>query len=184
MSNGPKNYCTHESGTGVDCAPSGDPDKLWRCDGCGLLHRWAEVGWNESTRKPVTVMVVVDPLRELAARVEEMQRGALDTLNASEGEAGYAAIEASAYGVAVAAAAGGGDVERAMRRLRSAVDGFGWDHDGVSAVLNGSGADHAEVLYQLLDDLGWRPDTGIAPRQAAVIEMLDNQADEVDWRES
>lgn len=29
---------THESATGVDTTPDG-PGKVWRCDGCGWLHR-------------------------------------------------------------------------------------------------------------------------------------------------
>ncbi len=33
--------CEHLSATGVDQA-EGD-DKLWRCDTCGLLHRWVAV---------------------------------------------------------------------------------------------------------------------------------------------
>ncbi len=34
--------CTHESSTGVDQATG--PDKVWRCDGCGWLHRTEDVG--------------------------------------------------------------------------------------------------------------------------------------------
>lgn len=34
--------CTHESSTGVDGAPFG-PDKVWRCEGCGWLHRTVTV---------------------------------------------------------------------------------------------------------------------------------------------
>lgn len=40
----------------------------------------------------------VDPWRQLATRLEDLHRDAVNTLNASEGSAEYAAIEASAYG--------------------------------------------------------------------------------------
>lgn len=45
----------------------------------------------------------------------------------------------------------------ALERLRLRVDELGFEDDGVGGLLNGSGADHAEILYQLLTDLGWWP---------------------------
>lgn len=37
------NECEHWSATGVDDTPIEDPDKVWRCDGCGWLYRSAQV---------------------------------------------------------------------------------------------------------------------------------------------
>jgi len=30
--------CEHESSSGVDQVANEDPAKVWRCDGCGVLH--------------------------------------------------------------------------------------------------------------------------------------------------
>lgn len=32
--------CSHGSASGIDMTPPSDPAKVWRCDACGLLHRW------------------------------------------------------------------------------------------------------------------------------------------------
>lgn len=47
-------------------------------------------------------------------------------------------------------------VAKAIGRLQSIAgpDGFGWEWDGIGWMLNGSGADHASVLYEVLSDLG------------------------------
>jgi hypothetical protein len=39
---GQANDCTHLSASGIDTAPLG-PDKVWRCDHCGL--RWSDAGY-------------------------------------------------------------------------------------------------------------------------------------------
>lgn len=36
--------CEHSSATGIDQATVTDPAKIWRCDECGLLHRWRARG--------------------------------------------------------------------------------------------------------------------------------------------
>lgn len=47
--------------------------------------------------------------------------------------------------------------DHALMVLRGQVENLGWEHDGISWCLNGSGADHAEVLYDLLGNLDLLP---------------------------
>jgi hypothetical protein len=32
-------HCEHLSATGIDDTPLANPNKVWRCDGCGMLYR-------------------------------------------------------------------------------------------------------------------------------------------------
>lgn len=34
--------CTHTQASTADVLPYDDPAKVWRCDACGLLHRWTD----------------------------------------------------------------------------------------------------------------------------------------------
>jgi len=71
---------------------------------------------------------------------------------------GHAEVDVDLLGVAGDQAdSGAARNEAAFDWLAQRIESAGWENDGGHVLLNGSAADHAEILYDLLARLDLRP---------------------------